>query len=80
MDQFDKLIENGTIIEGTSLPRFKGDVAIKDGRIARIGKVDPKDATVTIDANRLLIERRFPSPTPDTIQTLLFMMRLLYKH
>lgn len=46
MSEFDTLIKNGTIIDGTRAPRFTGDIAIKDGRIARI------DASGSLSANR----------------------------
>ena len=34
--QFDVVIANGTIVDGTGAARFRGDVAIKDGRVVRI--------------------------------------------
>ena len=34
--QFDVVIANGTIIDGTGAARFRGDVAIKDSRVVRI--------------------------------------------
>ena len=37
MTDYDVLIKNGTIVDGTRVPRFKGDLWIKDGRIAQIG-------------------------------------------
>lgn len=56
MPQFDTLIKNGTIVDGTRAPRFVGDLAVKDGRIARIGaagSISPGDAARVIDATGL---------------------------
>lgn len=36
----DIALRNATIIDGTGRPRYKGDVGIRDGKIAAIGKVD----------------------------------------
>ena len=37
MPDFDKIIRNGTIVDGTGgMPAFKGDIAIKNGKIAMI--------------------------------------------
>ena len=33
---YDLLIKNGTVIDGTGAPRFQADVAVKDGKIAKI--------------------------------------------
>ena len=35
----DLLIRNGWIIDGAGSPRFRGDIAVQDGRIARIGRI-----------------------------------------
>ena len=37
MPDFDTIIRGGTIIDGTRMPRFKADIGIKDGKIAKIG-------------------------------------------
>ena len=36
---YDLLIRNGTVIDGTGAPRRQADVAVKDGKIAEIGKI-----------------------------------------
>ncbi len=37
--QFDLVIRNGHIIDGTGSPWYSGDVGIRDGRIAAIGNL-----------------------------------------
>src|SRR5581483_9859648 len=34
MARFDRVIRGGMIVDGSRLPRFRGDIGIKDGRIA----------------------------------------------
>jgi len=41
-DQFDLVIRNATVIDGTRAPRFQADIAINAAKIARIGKVKQK--------------------------------------
>ena len=36
----DYLIKNATIVDGTGVPPFSGDIAIAEGKIAAVGKVD----------------------------------------
>lgn len=36
---YDIIVRNGTIIDGSGIPAFHGDVAISGGRIAEIGKI-----------------------------------------
>ncbi|HEX4880803.1 MAG TPA: amidohydrolase family protein, partial [Porticoccaceae bacterium] len=50
MARFDTIIRNGTIFDGTRIPRYKADIGIKDGVIAKIGRLDAKDADNVIDA------------------------------
>lgn len=50
----DLLIRGGTIVDGTGKPAFTGDVAIREGRIAAIGK-DLGSATRTVNADGLLV-------------------------
>lgn len=49
MATYDLIIRGGTIVDGTGEPRFTGDVAVKDGLIAAVGRVNG-DAAEEIDA------------------------------
>src|SRR5262245_25310918 len=46
---YDLLIKNGRIIDGSGMPAFRGDVGIKNGKIAELGKLSGP-AKRTIDA------------------------------
>ena len=47
---FDILILNGTIVDGTNSPRYRGDVGISNGRIEAIGALGDSEAARRIDA------------------------------
>ena len=47
---YDLIIANGHVIDGTGSPWYAGDVGIRDGRIAAIGKLGNAPATQRIDA------------------------------
>src|SRR5580765_1538581 len=46
---YDLVIKNGTVIDGSGLPRFRADVAVQDGRIASIGRIR-ESAKKVVDA------------------------------
>ena len=50
MSSYDLIIRNGTIVDGTRLPSFRADVAIKAGRIAKISGRIRDRAAQEIDA------------------------------
>jgi N-acyl-D-amino-acid deacylase len=52
------IIRNGRVVDGTGNPAFFADVAIKDGRIARVGRIEAKAAN-ELDANGLVIAPGF---------------------
>ena len=56
---FDLIVANGRIVDGTGNPWFVADVAIKNGRIVEIGKLDPKRAARVIDAKGLIVAPGF---------------------
>jgi N-acyl-D-amino-acid deacylase len=37
--QYDLVIKNGTIVDGSGMPRFRADVGVYRGKIARIGRI-----------------------------------------
>ncbi len=56
---FDTLIVNGRIVDGTGNPSFQGDVGIRSGRIAAIGHLKGRTAARTIDAAGLAVAPGF---------------------
>ena len=46
---FDLVVKNGMIVDGTGLPRYRGDIGVKDGKIAEIGRI-ASAARETLDA------------------------------
>jgi N-acyl-D-aspartate/D-glutamate deacylase len=50
----DLVIKNGQLVDGTGAPSRIADVAVKDGRIAEVGRVRGR-ARLTIDADGLLV-------------------------
>ena len=47
---YDLVIRNAYIADGLGSPLIKGDLAVKDGRVAAVGNIEG-NATETIDAN-----------------------------
>jgi N-acyl-D-aspartate/D-glutamate deacylase len=59
MARFDRVIRGGVIVDGSRLPRFRGDIGIKDGVIAEIGQLRADDADEVIDADGLIVAPGF---------------------
>jgi N-acyl-D-aspartate/D-glutamate deacylase len=51
---YDVVIKNGMVVDGTGFSRYRADVALKDGKIAEIGRVRA-GAEKTIDAEGLFV-------------------------
>jgi len=56
---FDVIIANGHIVDGTGSPWYTGDVGIRDGRIAAIGKLAGARAKTRIDASGKVVAPGF---------------------
>jgi N-acyl-D-amino-acid deacylase len=57
--KFDLVVTNGRIVDGSGNPWFRADVGIKDGRITRVGKIDPAAAARVIDAANRIVSPGF---------------------
>ena len=56
---YDLVIRNGHIIDGTGSPWYSGDIAIRGGRIAALGKLDGASTKRTIDAHGMVVAPGF---------------------
>lgn len=56
---YDLILKNGLIVDGTGAPGFVGDVAVRDGKIARIAKCIDESAKETIDVSGLVVSPGF---------------------
>src|ERR1041385_7031595 len=57
--QFDVIIRNGMVYDGSGRPPKKADVAIRGDRIAAVGNLSRADAKTIIDANGLAVAPGF---------------------
>ena len=55
MADYDIIIKGGTIVDGLRTPRYVGDLAIKDGKIAKIGGLRGASADRVLDAGGLIV-------------------------
>jgi N-acyl-D-aspartate/D-glutamate deacylase len=56
---YDLLIKGGTVIDGSGLARYRADVAVKDGKIAAIGRMNGVSAKEVIDAEGQIVAPGF---------------------
>ena len=57
--EFDTLIVNGAVVDGTGAPRYKADVGITADRIAAVGDLSDSQAGRVVDASRLVVAPGF---------------------
>ena len=62
--KYDVLLSNGTIVDGLGNPRYQGNIAIKNDRIALISKeaISNKQAHIVIDIKGKIISPGFIDP------------------
>ena len=56
---YDLVITNGRVVDGTGNPWFRADVAVKDGRIARVGRITAAEGHAVVDARNQIIAPGF---------------------
>ena len=61
---YDLVIRGAKVVDGTGMPAYRADLAIQDGRIARIGRIDGACAR-TIDAAGAVVA---PAPHPKGVR------------
>jgi N-acyl-D-aspartate/D-glutamate deacylase len=59
MADFDIIIKHGIVVDGTGAQRYRGDVGIRDGRIAKIGRLGSATAARTLDAGGMIVAPGF---------------------
>jgi N-acyl-D-aspartate/D-glutamate deacylase len=55
---FDLIVRGGTVVDGTGAPARTADIAVRDGRVAAVGKVE-NDAVRELDADGVLVTPGF---------------------
>ena len=54
----DLVIKNGTVVDGSGMPRYRADVGISGGRVVEIGRI-VAPANRIIDADGLIVAPGF---------------------
>jgi N-acyl-D-aspartate/D-glutamate deacylase len=55
MATYDTIIAGGMVVDGTRAQRLRADVGIKDGKIAKIGRLKAADADEVLDADGMIV-------------------------
>jgi hypothetical protein len=58
-EPFDLVLKNGRVVDGAGTPWYIADVAIRNGKIAEIGRLNGRQAARTIDASGLVVAPGF---------------------
>jgi N-acyl-D-aspartate/D-glutamate deacylase len=56
---YDLLVRGGKVVDGSGNPWFLGDVAVREGRIAAVGRLPGAKAKRVIDARGLVVAPGF---------------------
>jgi len=56
---YDLAVFNARIVDGAGNPWFRGSIGIKNGRIVKVGKINPNESKETIDAQNKIVAPGF---------------------
>jgi len=59
MAEFDTIIRGGIVVDGTRMPRYRADVGIKDGEVAKVGNLKSHQGKEIIDADGMIVAPGF---------------------
>lgn len=59
VNMYDLLIKNAKIVDGSGGPWLRGDVAVKGGKIAKVGKIEDEKASMVINAEDKVLSSGF---------------------
>src|SRR5579863_9129542 len=75
---YDVILRHGTVIDGTGARRYRADVAVRNGYIARIGDLRAAHAAVDLDVSGLVVAPGFLNihshATPAGVRTAVNML------
>ncbi|MFX0210064.1 MAG: aminoacylase, partial [Candidatus Hodarchaeota archaeon] len=60
--EYDLVIKNSKILDGTGNPWYQADVGINNGKITKIGRLDKIKASKSINANSFIVAPGFIDP------------------
>ena len=63
-NNYDIIISDGRVVDGSGNPWYEADVAINGERIVRIGDLSSDTGSQVIDANGLIVAPGLSTPTP----------------
>jgi N-acyl-D-amino-acid deacylase len=57
--EFDLIVRNGMVVDGSGRPRFRADVGVRDGRIAAVAEGEPLQGPRLLEAEGLVVAPGF---------------------
>jgi N-acyl-D-amino-acid deacylase len=59
MADFDLVVRGGMVVDGTRAPRFRSDIGVRNGRIAKIGRIQSHQGAKVVDADGQIVAPGF---------------------
>jgi N-acyl-D-aspartate/D-glutamate deacylase len=59
MSEFDVIVKDGIVVDGTGTQRYRADVGIRGGRIAKLGRLKSSEGARVLDASGMIVAPGF---------------------